>query len=83
MVSWSSSCSPSPKEGRFAYMWQAVERGNEELENIAQIGTDEYLELFSDILDEIDGKTGHLLGRARFKKHPGKVGKAEFSEKNK
>ena len=47
----------------FAYMWQAVKRGNKELENIALIGTDECLELFSGILDETDGKTGHLLGK--------------------
>ena len=47
----------------FAYMWQAVKRGNQELENIALIGTDECLELFSGILDETDGKTGHLLGK--------------------
>ena len=47
----------------FAYMWQTVKRGNKELENIALIGTDECLELFSGILDETDGKTGHLLGK--------------------
>ena len=44
-------------------MWQAVKRGNKELENIALIGTDECLELFSGILDETDDKTGHLLGK--------------------
>ena len=47
----------------FAYMWQTVKRGNKELENIALIGTDECLELFSGILDETDDKTGHLLGK--------------------
>ena len=47
----------------FAYMWQAVKRANKELENVALIGTDECLELFSDILHETDGKTGHLLGK--------------------
>ena len=44
-------------------MWQAVKRVNKELENIALIGTDECLELFSGILDETDDKTGHLLGK--------------------
>ena len=65
----------------FAYMWQAVKRGNKELENIALIGTGEFLELFSGILDETDGKTRHLLGKEHvLKKHPEKVGKAEFPE---
>ena len=44
-------------------MWQAVKRGKKELENIALIGNDECLELFSGILDETDGKTGHFLGK--------------------
>ena len=45
----------------FAYMWQAVKRGNKELENIALIGPDECLEIFSGILDETDDKTGSFV----------------------
>ena len=57
MVSWSSSCSPSPKGGRFCIYVAGSEERKQGI-----IGTDECLELFSCILDETDDKTGHLLG---------------------
>ena len=50
------------EEEDFAYMWQAVKRGDKELEKIVLIGTDKCLEVFSGILDETGDKTGHLLG---------------------
>ena len=50
-------------------MWEAVKRGNTELQNIALIGRDECLERFSGILDKTDGKTGHFIGKERILKY--------------
>ena len=40
-----------------------MKRGNNSLEDIAIIGTDECDELFDGILDESQGNSGHLLGK--------------------
>ena len=44
-------------------MQQALKGGNKEVENIVLIGPIQCLQLFSGILDETYGKTGHLLGK--------------------
>ena len=81
MVSWSSSCSPSPREGRFC-IYVADNEEKKQGKNIALIGTDECLQLFSGILDETDDKTGHLLGKEHvFKNIQKKLEKLNFPNK--